>query len=518
MLPADDTVPHVHIVIAGTGFGGLGTAIRLIQAGERDFVVLEKAADVGGTWRENTYPGVACDVPSHLYSFSFAPNPDWTHTFSGGAEIWEYLRKTAREHGVLDHVRYGHEVLGLQWDDDERRWHVETSAGSYTADLVVSATGGLHEPSIPALAGLDTFAGETFHSARWNHDHDLEGRSVAVIGTGASSIQFIPRIQPKVGRLTLFQRTPPWIMPRSDRPLKAWEHRLYRALPAAQKAMRAGIYWGRELFVLPFMHQRLARFPQDIAEKHLARAVEDPQLRSKLTPRYKIGCKRILISNDYLPALTQENVDVVTSPIAEVRPHCVITQDGVEHAVDTIIFATGFHVTDIPIAQRVRGRTGELLADEWKGSPRAHLGTMTHGYPNLFFLLGPNTGLGHNSVVFMIEAQIALIMSALRHLRRTGAQALEPRVEAQDAFVAQVDESMRGTVWTTGGCQSWYLDATGRNSTLWPGFTYPFKRRLEKLRPAEYLFTPPAHKVPVSAFTGSGGDLQAPLRLASDDR
>jgi len=498
MTPPDR--PHVHVAICGTGFGGLGTAIRLDEAGIHDFTLFEKAADVGGTWRDNTYPGCACDVPSHLYSFSFEPNPDWSRTFSRQPEIWEYLRRTAARHGILDRVRFGHEVLGCAWDDERRIWEIETSQGPFTADVLVSAAGGLHEPSIPDLPGLDTFAGTTFHSARWNHDHDLAGRRVAVVGTGASAIQFVPQIAPRVGRLTVFQRTPPWIMPRTDRPLKGWEHALYRALPAAQQAMRGAIYWARETFVLPFMHPALARFPERVALKHLEHQVPDPELRAKLTPRYRIGCKRILISNDYYPALMRDNVDVVTDTIAEVRPHAVVTADGTEHEVDTIIFGTGFHVTDIPIAERIRGRGAATLAETWQGSMQAHLGTTVAGFPNLFILLGPNTGLGHNSVVFMIECQIAHLMAALRHLRATGGQALEPTPAAQAAFVADVDRRMQGTVWTSGGCRSWYLDATGRNSTLWPGFTHRFKRRLDGLDPSEYIVHAPV-RAPAPAPT-----------------
>jgi cation diffusion facilitator CzcD-associated flavoprotein CzcO len=489
MPPTDP--PHLHVAVCGTGFGGLGTAIRLKQAGIDDFAVFEKADDVGGTWRENTYPGCACDVPSHLYSFSFAPNPRWSRTFSGQPEIWAYLRHCAARYGVLPHVRFGHEVLEASWDDDRRRWQIETTGGPVTADVLVSGAGGLHEPKLPELPGLEDFTGTVFHSARWDHDHDLRGRSVAVVGTGASAIQFVPEIQPDVGRLHVFQRTPPWIMPRSDRPLHRNEQRLYRALPVAQRAMRAAIYWARELFVLPFMHRRLARYPERVARRHLARAVPDAGLRARLTPRYRIGCKRILISNDYLPALTRENVELVTEAIREVRPRAIVTADGAEHAVDTIIFGTGFEVTDLPIAHRVRGRDGRTLAETWRGSPQAHLGTTVAGFPNLFILLGPNTGLGHNSVVFMIECQIAHLMAALRHLRSTGAQAVEPRAEAQAAFVAEVDAKMEGTVWTSGGCRSWYLDETGRNSTLWPGFTHPFKRRLARFRPDEYVVHPP---------------------------
>jgi len=495
MPPVSDT-PHHHVAIVGSGFGGIAAAVRLREAGFGDLTILEKADDVGGTWRENTYPGIACDVPSHLYSLSFAPNPGWSRTYSEGGEIWDYLRDVARRHGLYERIRFGCELLEASWDDGARRWRLETSQGPLTADVVVSATGPLHEPSIPDLPGLGTFAGTMFHSARWDHDHDLSGRRVAVVGTGASAIQFVPRIQPQVARLSVFQRTPPWIMPRTDRPLRPWEHRLYRAVPAAQRAMREAIFWARELFVLPFLHPRLAAGPERIARRHLERQVRDPELRRKLTPSYRIGCKRILLSNDYYPALTRDNVEVVTDAIREVREHAIVTADGREHEVDTIIFGTGFHVTDMPIGERVRGRDGRRLVDAWGGSPQAHLGTIAHGFPNLFLLLGPNTGLGHNSVVYMMEAQVGLLVAALRHLRATGAAAIEPRAEVQAAFVAEMDARARGTVWTSGGCRSWYLDATGRNSTLWPGSSYTFARRLSKLRPEEFTLTPPPVAAP----------------------
>jgi cation diffusion facilitator CzcD-associated flavoprotein CzcO len=487
MVQQDD----VRVAIVGSGFSGLGMAIRLRQAGIEDFVVLERAEDVGGTWRDNSYPGCACDVPSHLYSFSFAPNPEWTSTFSAQPEIWDYLRGCARRYGVMEHVRFGHEVRDAAWDEDAQRWCIETSQGALTAQALVLGTGPLSEPAIPDLPGLDGFEGTTFHSATWDHDHDFDGERVAVIGTGASAIQFVPQIQPRVGRLHVFQRTAPWIMPRPDRPLKGWERRLYRALPAAQLLMRAGIYWARESFVPGFRHARVMRLAERLALRHLHHQVRDPELRRKLTPTYRMGCKRVLISNDYLPALGRENVEVVTEAIDEVRPRSIVTADGAEREVDTIIFGTGFHVTDMPAAERVRGRDGRTLAEHWAGSPQAHLGAMVAGYPNLFFLVGPNTGLGHNSIVFMIESQCNYVVSALRLMDERGAAELDVRPEAQAAYNARLQEQMRGTVWTSGGCASWYLDANGRNTTLWPSFTWPFRERTRRLDPAQYELRAP---------------------------
>jgi cation diffusion facilitator CzcD-associated flavoprotein CzcO len=476
----------VRVAIIGSGFAGLGMAIRLRQAGIDDFVVLERADDVGGTWRDNSYPGCACDVPSHLYSFSFAPNPEWSSTFSPQPEIWDYLRGCAERYGVMAHIRFGHELLDASWDDDAQRWSLKTSRGSLTAQVLVLGTGPLSAPSIPDLPGLERFEGTTFHSATWDHGHELVGERVAVLGTGASAIQFVPQIQPRVGRLHLFQRTAPWIMPRADRPLKPFERRLYRALPAAQLLMRAGIYWARETLVVGFRHPRVMRLIQSLALRHLRRQVPDPELRRRLTPTYRMGCKRVLLSNDYLPALGRENVEVVTDAIREVRPRSIVTADGTERAIDTIIFGTGFHVVDQPIAERVHGRDGRSLAEAWDGSPQAHLGAMVAGSPNLFMLIGPNTGLGHNSIIFMIESQCNLVLDALRLMDASGAAELEVRPEAQAAYNARIQEQMRGTVWTSGGCASWYLDANGRNTTLWPSFTWPFRERTRRLEPAHY--------------------------------
>jgi len=481
-----------RIVIIGTGFAGLGMAIRLKQEGIDDFVVLEKADDVGGTWRENTYPGVQCDVPSHLYSFSFAPNPDWTRTFPLGDEIRAYLRDCAQRYGVLPHIRFGREVRSAEWDDDAQRWTLETSDETLTAQILVAGTGPLNEPSIPDLPGLDGFEGRAYHSAQWDHTHDLKNERVAVVGTGASAIQLIPRIQPDVSELTVFQRTPPWVVPHNDRPITPLEKRVYETLPAAQLAMRAGIYWGRETFALGFIDTRFAKLPEAMARRHIKRHVPDPELRRKVTPSYTIGCKRVLISNDYYPALMQPNVELVTDGIAEVRPHAIVTADGTEHEVDTIIFGTGFHVTDPPAAEVVRGRDGRTLAETWDGSMQAHRGTTIAGFPNLFFLVGPNTGLGHNSIVFMIESQLNYVPDALRTMDARGAASVDVRPEAQAAFNERIQAQLRKTVWNSGGCSSWYLDRNGRNSTLWPGFTWPFRRLLRHFDPEHYELRAPA--------------------------
>jgi cation diffusion facilitator CzcD-associated flavoprotein CzcO len=476
----------VRIAIVGTGFSGLGMAIRLKEQGEHDFVLLERAGDIGGTWRDNTYPGCRCDVPSHLYSFSFAPNPDWSSTFSPQPEILDYLKGCAERYGVMPHVRFDTELERASWDEDERLWRLETSTEAMTADVLIAAQGPLSDPSLPAIPGIESFEGKSFHSARWDHDHKVEGERVAVVGTGASAIQFVPEIQPRVGRLHVFQRTPPWVVPSRNRSMTAAERALYRLLPHAQLAMRAGIYWARESLVLQFRRRAVGKLLERVTLRHLRQQVPDPALREKLTPRYALGCKRILPTDAWYPALAQPNVEVVTDAITEVRPHSIVTADGTEREVDTIIYGTGFHVTDIPIATRVEGRDGRTLAQVWRGSPQAYKGTTVAGYPNLFFLVGPNTGLGHNSIVFMIESQINYVLDALRTMRRRGASTVEVLPEAQLAYNAELDRMTQGTVWVAGGCQSYYIDRNGHNSALWPTFTWPFRQRTREFDEAAY--------------------------------
>ncbi|MGH3916623.1 MAG: flavin-containing monooxygenase [Pseudonocardiaceae bacterium] len=478
---------HYHVIVIGTGFAGLGMAIRLRSLGMTDFVVLERAEDVGGTWRDNGYPGCACDVPSQLYSFSFELNPSWSRSFSAQQEIWDYLKHCADSYGVRPHIRCHHEVLDAAWEHTERRWRVRTNRGELTCDVLVSGAGALSDPAIPSIPGLESFQGTVFHSARWNHDYDLRGRRVAVVGTGASAIQFVPQIQPTVASLTLLQRTPPWILPRTDRNNSDLERKLYRAVPGLQRLVRAGIYWSRELAVPGFTTTpRLLKATELIARMHLRRQVPDPVLRAKLTPDYRIGCKRILLSSDYLPALTESNVEVVASGLAEVGPEWVRAAEGTRREVDTIIFGTGFHVTDMPIAGRIRGRHGATLAQVWSPGAQAHRGTTVAGFPNLFILVGPNTGLGHSSMVYMIESQLAYTIEALRYLRRSGAAAVEVRTQAQAAYNDDLQSRMDRTVWNAGGCASWYLDAQGRNAVLWPSFSWRFRRTTRTFRPEEY--------------------------------
>ncbi len=478
---------HVDVAIVGSGFAGLGMAIKLKQAGRTDFVVLERAEEVGGTWQANTYPGCQCDIPSNLYSFSFAPNPGWSQTFALQPEIWAYLRKVADDHDLRPQVRLGTELTGAAWDETAQRWCVETSRGTLTARILVAATGGLSEPSMPQIPGIDSFEGAAFHTARWNHDVELAGKRVAVIGTDASAVQAIPRIQPLAGQLSVFQRTPPWIMPHPGRAVRPRERRLFGLVPALQRALRGAVYWGREVYVLPFKHHRLSRLPERMARKHLAEQVADPALRAKLTPAYEIGCKRILMSNEYFPALQQPNVALVTEAIAEIRPHAIVTADGAEHPVEAIVYGTGFRINDMPVGERVHGSGGRLLGDVWREHGlQALRGTTVAGFPNLFMLVGPNTGLGHNSIVFMIESQLAYVLDALRTLDAHGAAALDTRPQAQAAFNERLQASMRGTVWTEGGCASWYLDRHGRNRTLWPGTSWSFRRATRRFDLAEH--------------------------------
>ncbi|MYS12651.1 NAD(P)/FAD-dependent oxidoreductase [Streptomyces sp. SID4982] len=479
---------HVRVAVIGSGFGGLGAAVRLRREGITDFVVLERAGSVGGTWRDNSYPGCACDVPSHLYSFSFAPNPDWPRTFSGQEHIRAYLERVADDFGLRPHLRFDSEVKLMTWDAENLRWNIETASGSLTADVVVSATGPLSDPKIPAVPGLDSFPGRVFHSARWDHDYDLRGKRVAMVGTGASAIQIVPSIQPEVRSLTVFQRTPPWVMPRMDRAIGTAERRLHQALPFTAR-LRRGLLWGiRELQVQAFTkHPDELGLVERLAKRNMARAIKDPALRAKLTPDYRIGCKRILLSSAYYPALARPNVDVVASGVSEIRGSTVVAADGTETEVDAIIFGTGFHVTDMPIAERVVGAGGVTLAEAWKGGMAALRGGSAAGFPNWLSVIGPNTGLGNSSMILMIESQLNYLADYMRQLDTLGGRtALDARPAAVDRWNRRVQERMKRTVWNTGGCTSWYLDASGRNTTVWPGTTTEFRQATRRVDLTEY--------------------------------
>jgi cation diffusion facilitator CzcD-associated flavoprotein CzcO len=478
--------PSPRILIIGAGMSGVGAAIRLKQAGFNDLLILERAADLGGVWRDNAYPGCACDVESHLYEFSFAPNPDWTHRYSPQAEIWSYLRRCADQFDVTPHIRYGQSVEQVTWDDAAARWRVTTLDEVYSANVVVVATGALSEPRLPDLPGRDHFQGPVFHSARWDSTISLKNKRVAVLGTGASAVQFVPAIQPTVSRLTIFQRTPAWVIPRDDRAYSNGTRTFFRRFPMAQRALRATLNARHEMLGVGFRHPQIMRLLSSIAERHLRQCVPDQALRARLTPTFVPGCKRILISDDYLPALTRDNVELVSGAASAMTPTGVLGADGVERPADVVIFGTGFQVTDFPFADAISGREGRTLRAAWGKSPQAHLGTTVAGFPNLFLLAGPGTGLGHSSVLLMFEAQIAHLVAAVGHMDRHGIAALEPTPEAQRRFVAELDRRMAGTVWMTGGCKSWYLDETGRNSALWPGTPAQFRRRVAPFRPEEY--------------------------------
>lgn len=487
------TQTHVDHLVIGAGFGGLGAAIKLAEMGEDDFLVIEKAGGVGGTWRANSYPGAACDVPSQLYSFSFAPNPDWSASFSPQPEIEAYLVRVAEESGTLDRFRFDTLVTDATWDEDAQHWVARLSDGStVTSGTLISASGGLSEPRLPDIEGIDSFTGEVFHSARWNHDVDLAGKRVAVIGTGASAIQIVPELQKVAGRLDVYQRTAPWVIPRNEHRYTALEKFVFRHLPLVQKVSRTAIYWGRETYVPAFtLMPKLAWPAKQLALLNIRRGIKDPELRAKVTPDYEIGCKRILISNTYYPALDSPNVDLVTDRIAKVTGNAIVTVDGTEREVDVLVVATGFHTTEQPIADHVRGRGGRTLAEVWAETGQvAYKGTTIHGFPNLFQVVGPNTGLGHSSMVFIIESQLAYITSAIRTMRREGLANVEPRAEAQQAWNADLQRRMQRTVWNTGGCASWYLDSEGRNTTLWPRATFVFRQLLSRFDLDAYEATP----------------------------
>ncbi|MCW2494819.1 NAD(P)/FAD-dependent oxidoreductase [Jatrophihabitans sp.] len=486
-----DERTHVGVAIIGSGFAGLGAAIRLRKDGRDDFLVIERGSEVGGTWRDNTYPGAACDVPSHLYSYSFELNPNWSRSFSPQPEIQAYLRGVAEKYDVNANCLFDTEVTLAQWDEASSQWLVDTTNGNFSADVLVGAVGALAEPALPDIKGIESFAGEVFHSARWNHDVSLEGKRVAIIGTGASAIQIGPAIASQVSHLDVYQRTAPWVMPRRDREYTKLESIAYKRVPYLQRAAREAIYWGRESFVLGFAFQpKILLAAQRMAKANIAKGIKDPELRKKVTPNWQIGCKRILISNTWYPMLAQDNVDLVTDGIAEVRPNAIVTKDGTVREVDAIIVATGFHVTDSPTYERIVGVGGRTLAEVWqeKGQ-QAYKGASVAGFPNMLFVVGPNTGLGHSSMVYMIESHINYLSSALQEMDKHGLATFEVREDRQRSFNEKLQDHMDSTIWTTGGCASWYLDAHGNNTTLWPSFTFVFRQMTRRFDREAYRTT-----------------------------
>lgn len=475
------------VLIVGAGFSGLAMAIRCRQAGIGPLQVIEKADGVGGTWHDNTYPGAACDIPSHLYSLSFAPKADWSRMYAPQAEILAYLRETAERHGLMPLIRLGTAFSGATWDEGRALWRVETDRGPILARAIVSGMGGLHHPAFPDIPGREAFAGKAFHTAAWNHDVDLTGKRVGVIGTGASAIQVVPELAKIAAHLTLFQRTPPWIMPKHDHAIPERARRRYRRLPLARQLERARLFWLHEVraFLGFTKVSKLTGQAEALARHHLAKAVPDKALRAKLTPSYRLGCKRVLISDDYYPTLQRPNVTLETDGIARITEGGVVTEAGRTHDLDVIVYATGFDVTATFARMNLVGRGGLRLTEAWAGGMGAYQGITVAGFPNYFMLLGPNSGLGHNSVVSMIEIQVQHVLDCLKALRN-GARAIEVRPEAQARFLDRIRSRMADSIWQAGGCRSWYLDASGRNTTLWPDSVMAYRRSARRARMADY--------------------------------
>ncbi len=483
-----DAATEFPIAIIGSGFAGIGAAIRLLQAGISSFTIFERAGEIGGTWRDNTYPGAACDVPSHVYSLSFEPNPEWSRSFAGSAEIQAYLLRLVDKWRLREHLQFHTEIVDARFDEAAGSWTLTTAADQvFTARVVISAVGGLVDPALPDIKGLQSFTGELFHTARWNHDYDLTGRRVAVIGTGASAVQVVPAIAPQVAKLAVFQRTPAWVMPKRDGPYSARARSFFARHPAALLASRTVQYGLSELFgPMVFLDApKLSALAERMSLRHLQRSVRDPALRAKLTPDFQFGCKRILISDDYWSSFERDNVELVTDPIAEIRGGEIETREGTRREVDAIVLATGFAVNLATAPFPVTGRGGRTLDEVWREGAEAYKGLAVSGFPNWFVLMGPNTGPGHTSVLVFTEAQIAHVLGAIRELKTENLRFLDVRREVQDRYNAGIQRRMKHMVWTS-GCNSWYLSPDGSNHSLYPGFAAEYALRTRRFRAEDY--------------------------------
>lgn len=495
------TVTHTRVLIVGAGFSGLGMGIALSKSRDDDFIILEKADEVGGTWRDNTYPGCACDVPTHLYSYSFEPRSNWRRLFSYQPEIQQYLLQVADRYDLRRHIHFETTVTGGHWDADESRWHVYSADGSeYVAQFVVSAIGALHLPSIPEFPGTEDFRGARFHSAQWDHRYDLTGKRVAVIGTGASAIQFIPEIIERVGTLQVYQRTAPWVLPRANVMFTPTVRLAFARVPLLRRAFRAAMFVGSEVggFAMNYRPE-LLRLLEVAGRAYIRREIADPELRRKVTPNYLPGCKRLLGSDNYYQAIADPKTELITEGIQRITNTGIVTADGVEHQVDAIIYGTGFHVIDSFESLRILGLGGEDLAERFQHEGvQAHRGITVAGMPNAFFLLGPNTGLGHTSIIYMIESQIRYVTKAMQMVDRLGAQSITVRRSAQDRFNARIQRKLDSTVWNTGGCRSWYLDEHGKNRTLWAGLAAEYRLATRTVHASEYQLAGAASSTPAA--------------------
>jgi cation diffusion facilitator CzcD-associated flavoprotein CzcO len=478
------------VAVVGGGFAGVGAVVMLRRAGYDDVTVFERGERVGGVWHHNTYPGAACDVPSHLYEYSFAPNPRWSRRYAPQAEIQAYLEDVARRHGVLDRIRTGIDVRSARWDGERATWVLETSAGPHEADVLVTACGQLTVPSVPPIPGLDSFAGPAFHTARWRHDVDLSGRRVAVVGTGCSAIQVVPAIQPEVESVTVYQRSPGWTIPKMDFAYSERAQRLFERFPALQRMDRAAVFGFMELGAAAMTNRRwLLRPFRAAARAQIARAIKDPELRAKVTPADEVGCKRIMLTDEWYPALTRPNVELVADRIAEITPDAVRTADGVERPADVLVLATGFKTHGFVAPMDVTGASGASLADVWGRVPRAYLGMSVPSFPNMFLLYGPNTNGGTGSVIYTIEAGVNHVIAALRELERADARRIEIDARAAEQFDRELRAALATTVWHT-GCTSWYVDADGNDPNQWPWLWSDYRRRTERLQPGAYALAP----------------------------
>jgi cation diffusion facilitator CzcD-associated flavoprotein CzcO len=487
------SAPDLDLAIVGAGIAGIGLGIRVRRRGDRSFAIFEAAAEIGGTWRDNTYPGVACDVPSHLYSYSFRPNPAWSRFYAPGAEIQRYLLDSVDAEGLRENIRLSTAVTAMTWDEDAGHWSLETSAGTVTARVLVMAAGRLSHPRLPAVPGIDTFSGPAFHSARWDHSVDLTGQRVAVVGSGASSVQIVPEVAAVASHVSVLQRSAPYVIPRDDPAYTEAELRLFERDPDELARVRSALFWkAEEAYAQRAAEPHALEAARSRALAHLAAQVADPELRAALTPDYEIGCKRVLISNDYYPALTQPHVTLESSALAAVEGSTLVMANGARHEADVVIFATGFHAAEQPYAPTVRGRHGRTLAEHWQGGMTAFASTAVSGFPNLFLINGPNAAVGHNSAIYMIETQIDYVLGALQHQDQSGQRVLEVTAEAEAAYVAMVDDLSASTVWMTGRCDSWYRDPrSGRLTLIWPDFAFAFRDLNGTFSPEPYAVSAP---------------------------
>ena len=487
------------IAIVGGGFGGVGAAVMLRRAGYDDVTVFEKGERVGGVWSHNTYPGAACDVPSHLYEFSFAPNR-WSRRYAPQAEIQAYLEGVARRFGVLDRVRTGVEVKSAAWEEGRGRWVLQTSAGTHEADVLLTACGQLSVPKAPAIPGLESFDGPAFHTAEWRHDVDLTGRRVAVVGTGCSAIQVVPAIQPMVEQLDVYQRSPGWTVPKGDYAYPDWAHALFKRVPPVRRLDRAAVFASMELGAAAMTrHRWLLPAIRAVARRQITQAIDDPELRRKVTPSDELGCKRMMLTDEWYPALAKPNVELVTDRIAEVTSAGIRDEAGVERAADVLVLATGFATHGFVAPMEIVGRDGRTLAQEWAEVARAYLGLSVPGFPNMFLLYGPNTNGGTGSVIYTIEAGIGHVLAALGELERAEASRIEVRREAAERFDAELRDALAGTVWHS-GCTNWYVDENGNDPQQWPWLWSTYRRRTARLAPGAYELSGAAEPVTAAAL------------------